>query len=229
MRKLYCLILAILLASMFFMAFSGLQEVDMELSNFYLETGVEETGAINMVTAILFDYRGFDTLGEATVIFAAATIISFLLPKKQTTMLKDDFSLLVHKSIKSVIPIVFILGVYLVVFGHLSPGGGFTGGVILAVIAILWTVVFDLEYSESKLSYSTKSLIEDLGALAFVIIGLFGMIAGSTFLASGQAGFYLGTPGEILSGGAIPYLNMAVGAKVGAGLAIIFNSLIKGE
>ncbi|MCK8825635.1 hydrogen gas-evolving membrane-bound hydrogenase subunit E [Fuchsiella alkaliacetigena] len=229
MRKLYCFLLVIILAALLFMGFAGFEEVEMELSNYYVENAVTDTGAINLVTAILFDYRAFDTLGEATVIFTAASAVAFLAPKKETGLLIDGFSVIVRQSINFAIPFIFVAGGYFIVFGHLSPGGGFTGGVILAVISILWTVTFDFEHSESRLNLESKSLIEDLGALAFIIIGIMGIVAGANFLANSQASFYLGTPGKIFSGGIVPFLNIAIGAKVGAGLAIIFNSLVEGE
>ncbi|MFW5984860.1 MAG: hydrogen gas-evolving membrane-bound hydrogenase subunit E [Halanaerobiaceae bacterium] len=198
-----------------------------EISTYYIDSGIEDTGAINLVTAILFDYRGFDTLVEATVILAAAATIAFLIPKKRVPMLTAKFTIIVYQTISFVGPVLAILGMYLIFFGHLSPGGGFTGGVVLATIPILFTITYGISMEERRFSSSSKSFIESSGAFIFVFLGLLGIVAGSTFLASGRAGFPLGEPGGLISAGLLPYLNLAVGLKVGAGLALIFNSLIK--
>ncbi len=227
MKKAYALFMVSCLVVILIIGFLNLPETDKQLSDYYIERAVEDTGAINLVTAILFDYRGFDTLGEATVIFAAAASIAFLVPKKRVSMLAAEFTMVVKEIINFVIPLLFILGVYFIFYGHLSPGGGFSGGVILATISILLTITFGIDYAEEKFSPKIKSLLESACALAFVLLGILGIILGSNFLASGQLGFGLGSPGELGSATLIPSLNLMIGIKVGAGLAIIFNSLIK--
>ncbi len=234
MKKIYALglviILGIILALNFSLIFNQSGTVaEKEISNHYIEQGVEETGAINIVTAILFDYRGFDTLGEATVIFIAASTISFLVSRRRIFISHNNFSPLVHQSVSLVLPFLYVLGIYLIFYGHLSPGGGFAGGVVLATIFILLTVSFGLRHTREEEAMQTRSLVENTGALGFVGIGLLGVVVGSSFLANGQAGFGLGTPGQLISAGTIPGLNLMTGMKVGAGLAIIFYSLVKEE
>ncbi len=227
MKKIYPLILIFTFASL--AIFLLLPEISgsRTLSEYYINSGVKDTGVINLVTAILFDYRGFDTLGEATVIFGVASAITFLIPKRKASMTSARFSPIVNQIIKLVIPFLVILGFYLIFYGHLSPGGGFTGGVVLATISILFTITFGIAYSQKMWSYKAKSLMESFGGMTFISIGLIGVVAGSNFLANGQAMFALGKSGDLLSGGTVPLLNLATGIKVGAGLAIIFNSMIK--
>ena len=227
MKKAYALFMVTCLVVILMVGFFNLPEIDKELSNYYIETAVEDTGAINLITAILFDYRGFDTLGETTVIFAAAASIAFLAPKKKASMLAAEFTMVVKDIINFIIPLLFILGVYFIFYGHLSPGGGFTGGVILANISILLTITFGIDYAEEELPPMIKSLLESACASAIVLFGILGIILGSNFLASGQLGFGSGSPGELGSATLIPSLNLMIGIKVGAGLAIIFNSMIK--
>ncbi len=198
-----------------------------EISNHYIHNGVAETGSINLVTSILFDYRGFDTLGEATVILAAAASLAFLVPKRKVTMLSTKFTVIVYQTILLIAPFLGILGIYLILFGHLSPGGGFTGGVVLATTLIVLTITYGVSFTEKRFRHHYLSFTESLGAFLFVILGITGIIAGANFLTNIQAGFSPGFPGKIISGGIIPFLNLAVGFKVGAGLIIIFNSLIK--
>lgn len=203
-------------------------DINRNLSDHYISKGVEETGAINLVTSVLFDYRGFDTLGEATVILTAAATLSSLVSVRKKTMPATTKSTIVnYKTIIIIVPFLLVLGFYLIISGHISPGGGFAGGVVLSMIPILLTINYGVDFSEDKLKPAHKSLVEGIGAIGFILLGLLGIFFGSNFLANGQANFGPGNPGELISAGLIPYLNLMIGIKVGAGLAIIFNSLIK--
>ncbi|MBE4906487.1 sodium:proton antiporter [Bacillus luteolus] len=197
------------------------------LSEHYISEGVQETGAINLVASVLLDYRAFDTLGEATVILTAASILAFLVPVSIATMQSTKFTVIVDTTIKMILPFLAVLAAYLILFGHLSPGGGFVGGVVLSIIPVLLTITYGVEVSEFKFKPARTKLVEDLGAIGFILLGLLGVLTGSNFLANGQANFGPGNTGELISGGLIPYLNLMIGLKVGAGLVIIFNSLIK--
>ncbi len=200
-----------------------------DIANYYINNGVEDTGAINLVTAILFDYRAFDTLGEATVIFIVVSAISLLATKSRFFVSDTNFSLIVYQSISFIIPFLYILAFYLIFYGHLSPGGGFAGGVVIATSFILLNITFGIRYIKEKEIMFKKSLLESGGALAILVLGLLGILYGSQFLANGQAGFYLGLAGHLLSAGIIPALNLFIGLKVGAGFGIIFNRLVKEE
>lgn len=230
-NKLYKIGLVVLLAIFLLFIFYEIHNLDTKryLSEHYISEGVQETGSTNLVTSILYDYRGFDTLGEATVILTASTILAFLVPVRKVAMLSTKFTIIVYQTIIFIVPFLAVLGAYLVFFGHLSPGGGFVGGVVLAIIPILLTITYGIEFSEYKFKPSNKSLLEDIGAIGFILLGLLGVFTGSNFLANGQANFGPGNPGELTSAGLIPYLNLMIGIKVGAGLAIIFNSLTKEE
>ena len=229
LRKVTSFAIISLLGGLFLITFLNLPQINKELSQHYIMYGVEDTGAINLITAILFDYRGFDTLGEATVIFAAASTVAFLVPKDIPKMLSCRFTLITQQSISFIIPFLFLFGFYLIAFGHLSPGGGFTGGVVMAAVVILLTVVFGIKYSDHQIRPKYKSFLESFGAMGFVMVGLAGILMGGNFLANSQAGFNLGIPGSIYSSGLIPLINLMTGLKVAAGLSLIFTSLIKEE
>lgn len=231
LKNFYKIALVVLLAIFLLFIFYEIHNLDSKryLSEHYISEGVQETGAINLVTSVLYDYRGFDTLGEATVILIASSTLAFLVPAKKGAMLGTKFTIIVYHSTKSIVPFLAVLGGYLIFFGHLSPGGGFVGGVVLATIPILVTITYGVEFSEYKFKPNIKSLLEDIGSIGFISLGLLGIFTGSNFLANGQANFSLGNPGEFISAGLIPCLNLMIGIKVGADLAIIFNSLIKEE
>jgi len=235
MRRIYILALILILASLLFFTFYDLIQpkefIDdkAQISEYYIEHGVKETGAINLVTAILFDYRAFDTLGEATVIFIAVSAISLLATKERVLVSDTNFSPIVYQGISFIIPFLYILAFYLIFYGHLSPGGGFTGGVVIATTFVLLKMTFGIRYSKEEKSLQRRSLIESIGALGFILVGILGIIMGDNFLANEGAGFHLGIAGQLLSAGVIPILNLFTGVKVGSGLAIIFHRLVREE
>lgn len=197
------------------------------LGEFYVQNSVEDTGAINLVAAILFDYRAFDTIGEATVIYTAVSIIMLLGPHTSFSFFQGKFNPLVKITIGLAMPLILAAAFYIVFYGHLYPGGGFPGGVILAAGAIIFGTTYGITSLNYKIEPYQLHLLENSGANFLILIGLAGMLAGSNFLASGQAGFYLGESGELLSSGSIPLFNLGVGIKVGAGLTSIYLSFAR--
>ncbi len=118
-----------------------------------------------------------------------------------------------------------IFGAYIVVYGHLTPGGGFAGGVILACGFILLTMAFGKEYALSIFSRRASALADSCGALAFLVLALLGYLAGSFFYnltdtENPENWFHL------FSAGIIPWCNIAIGVKVGACLMGVFVALV---
>lgn len=187
---------------------------------------LSETGAVNVVTAILFDYRGLDTLGEATVIFAASSVLTFLAPRSRASMLSVRLSMLVLYGIAILLPFLTVFGFSTIIFGHISPGGGFTGGVMLSSSAVIFAVVYSVGGQQSYvMPIIAKKFIENGAMFFFVSLGFLTLALGGAFLANSATGIGLGTPGALLSGGFIPFLNVASGFKVGMGLALIIINL----
>jgi len=119
--------------------------------------------------------------------------------------------------------LILLYGIYIVLHGHLSPGGGFAGGVIIALSFIHLMLAFGREVALKKLSQAAASILESLGGIIFLSIALIGLVGGYFFL-----NFFLhkGKPFDLFSAGIIPLCNIAISLKVGAGLFAIFAALI---
>jgi multisubunit Na+/H+ antiporter MnhB subunit len=121
-----------------------------------------------------------------------------------------------------VIGFIFIYGLYIIVHGHLTPGGGFAGGVIIAGAFILRYLAFGSIPKQEKNATVTASIFESLGGLLFIGIALLGLVIAGTFFVNLLP---KGTPLYLASAGIIPLCNIAIGIKVGAGLFSIFLAL----
>jgi len=193
----------------------------MQVGRHYLDNTVAETGSVNAVTAIVVSYRGFDTLGEVTVLFLAATGLgAILFDKRGKKRRKQHASALVRTTSKLLYPLIVLLGAYVFVHGHLTPGGGFQGGAIIATGVLLMY----MSYQRFETNHKALTIIESLAGLTFVSIGMVGLIMGHSFL---QNFLPLGEPNSLLSAGIIPIIYSAVGFKVGAELTGVLDTLLK--
>ncbi len=223
----YSLFLGLIIAAvlMFLVAFPFGQN-KMGVGQYYLDNTVKETGASNVVTAVTLEYRGFDTLGEMTVLFAAATGVSLIFylsdeekkkKKRENNRTKANFVVRVGSRI--IFPFVILFGIYIILHGHLTPGGGFQGGAVIASgVLMLYLANPDIQIGRNKLLVT-----EGLAGLTYVLIGLAGLFTpAKSFLANFLP---LGTPGFILSAGILLPLYIAVGVKVGSEFSGIIDDL----
>ena len=188
-----------------------------------IEEAIPQSGAANTVTAIVVQFRGLDTLGEVTVLFLSALGVALLSGEFAGRGLKevfrDDGGFILYYGARFVLPIIILVGVYIVAHGHLSPGGGFPGGVLVAtaVYAVLMTGV------KKELSTRIMAVIEGFAGLAFVALGLLGLLSDRfSFLANILP---KGSLGMVFSAGIIPLIYAAVGTKVAAELSTLVTSL----
>lgn len=141
-------------------------------------------------------------------------------------MINDNqkgMTLIVKTITRLTVGLILMYGIYIVLHGHLSPGGGFAGGVIIALSFIHLMLAYGKEVALKKLSKGFASTLESIGALMFIGIALLGFIGGYFFF-----NFFTnkGQPFKLLSAGIIPLCNIAIALKVGAGLFAIFVVLI---
>ncbi len=172
-----------------------------------------EVGAGNIVTSVVLAYRGFDTLLELTILFTAAAAVGLVLGKRDAGARHDkDAGFILRAGADLLFPLLLVVGLYIILHGHLTPGGGFQGGVIVACAFF----VPILARPGTPLDHRAASLIEGLAGAAFIVVGLAALLNGQAFLTPllGK-----GTLGALFSAGTLPLLYLAVGLKVGAELA----------
>ena len=203
------------LAHALFMLEFGQQFFTNGVKDLYLTASPLKLKVANTVTAIVVNFRGFDTLGEVTVLFLATTSMASILYKGrhklgERTVLFSASNIVTTGS-KFLFPAIILLGAYVFVHGHLTPGGGFQGGTIVATGFLLML----LAYSDYKVSHIALSVVESFAGITFATIGLFGLVYGGSFLENFLP---TGILNNLVSGGVIPIIYIAVGLKVGAEL-----------
>jgi multisubunit Na+/H+ antiporter MnhB subunit len=122
--------------------------------------------------------------------------------------------------------LIFLFGINIILFGHLTPGGGFAGGVILASSYVLLMLAFGREFVQRNLPLPLASRLDCLGAFLFAAVAILGLAFGGTFFVNFLYQKYL--PGHALhlvSAGTIPLSNIAIGLKVGASLFLAIFAL----
>jgi multicomponent Na+:H+ antiporter subunit B len=207
------------------------------LGHYYAKQGPAELGAANLVTAVVVTYRGLDTLGEVTVLFISAAGVGLLLRRTRRTGDDEDLeqgdraeetagthtpaSEIVETATQLLLPMVILFGIYVFLNGHLSPGGGFQGGAIIAS----GTMFLLLALPESHISRLMVAMTESLSGFSIVVIGVLGVLLAGGFLDNRIMG--LGTYGNLFSAGAIPLIYVFVGLKVGFELSAVLDRFRK--
>jgi len=226
MRKIIGIILLIIIA---WGIIISLQKVPFgtsrtEVADHYINKGVEETGAANIVTSVVVNYRSLDTLGEVTILFLAAIGLGAVLA---TTIRKEDrdtekASLILSTGCKFLFPFILLFGAYIFIHGHLTPGGGFQGG---AIIASAFLLMYLGCHNEKRINETGIIISESLGGLVFVIIGLIGLAVGTYYFLNNF--MPKGEFNTLLSAGIIPIIYIAIGFKVGSELSGIIDQLME--
>lgn len=188
-----------------------------EVMTRYVEKGMEETGAVNVVAGVILDYRAFDTLGESHVLYTAATAVFILLltinrnvehEVEKKILLTDP---LLRSTARIVVPLVIVYGIYVIANGHLGPGGGFSGGAVIGGGLILYAIAFGFEPLDRFLNRKTYRITVMCALCFYSIAKCYSFFCGANHL---ETIFSPGTPGMIFSAGLILPLNVAVGIVV---------------
>jgi multicomponent Na+:H+ antiporter subunit B len=190
--------------------------------------GERHTG--QLVAATVFDYRGFDTLGEEMILFAAACGCAALLRvlrhehEEEGAPARPVPSFAARAMGAALVGPVLVLGAYVIAHGHLTPGGGFSGGVVVAGALLLAYAAGQGVRLRRVRSIVLLEGVEALGAAGFLALALAGLIAAGSLLKNFLA---LGTSGMLLSAGTIPVGNVAVGLEVAGAVALVFAEFLE--
>jgi multicomponent Na+:H+ antiporter subunit B len=196
---------------------------------------VPERSTTDVVTAVNFDYRGFDTLGEEFILFAAVIAVASILRtlRGERTRPPDDdaagrdvpeTSLPIRVTGLGLVAPTILVGIYIVAHGHQTPGGGFQGGVVLATALLLTYLSADYMTLRAVGPSWLLELAEGLGAAGFALIGVAGLVFGSAFFENVLG---KGIPGELPSAGTIPLSNAAVGLAVTGGFVFMLSEFLE--
>lgn len=198
---------------------------------FLQRVGLPARHATDLVTAVNFDFRGFDTLGEEFILFAAVLGVAVILRERRGERQRapdepgDEHrfggtsSALGAVGLALIGPLV-VLGVYVVTHGHLTPGGGFQGGVVLAAAPLLAFLAGEYLVMKRIAPHALVELGEAAGAAAYALIGLGGLIFASAFFENFLP---LGTARKLLSGGTMPLSSIGVGIEVAGAFLLLWT------
>ena len=204
----------------------------------YIEDGMQDTGAVNIVTGMILDYRAFDTFGESNVLFIATCTVLILLRndkekdkhkaavearREQYYEPKDDSIL--QKITFLLFPVIVIFGIYVILNGHISPGGGFSGGAIIGAGLILYANAFGFEKLNRFFTEKTYKTVSFSALTFYCLAKSYSFFTGANHL---ESGIPLGTPGDILSSGLIFPLNICVGLVVACTMYAFYTLFRKG-
>jgi multicomponent Na+:H+ antiporter subunit B len=191
---------------------------------------VYERHATDIVNAINYDYRGFDTLGEEFILFTAALGVSMLLRREEgpgrPAKLPGEPGL--SSTVRSInlpaLLVTTVFGFYIGLHGQLTPGGGFQAGVILATGVVLVYVCENTEAFCRITSHAAVEVIEALGAGAYAIIGIAPLLVGLPFLCNLVP---LGSTGDVFSAGTIAVISFCVGIEVTAAFLLVIYTYLQ--
>ncbi|MCI5995808.1 MAG: hypothetical protein MRZ45_07675 [Blautia sp.] len=213
--------------------------VNNEVAARYIENGLQETGAINIVTGMILDYRAFDTLGESHVLFIATCAVLILLrldkskkgshgmgyDMEEDRLYEPKNDVILQTVARILVPPIVIFGIYVILGGHLGPGGGFSGGAVIGAGLILYVNAFGFAKTERFFNEKTYK------RLSFCALGCYCMSKCYSFYTGAnhiESVIPLGTPGAILSSGLILVLNICVGLVVAGTMYTFYVMFRKG-
>ena len=207
----------------------------------YNAEGLYDTGATNNVAGMILDYRAFDTLGESHVLFVAAVCVMILLrleltkdgkptDKKRAEEENDRLyepknDKILQLSAKILVPVIILFGIYVILNGHLSPGGGFSGGAIIGAGLILYVNAYGFEKASRIMNRKNYAVISVVPLLFYALAKGYSFFTGANHL---ESGIPKGTPGAILSAGLIMPLNVCVGIVVACTMYNFYTLFRKG-
>lgn len=211
-----------------------------EVAQRYIEQGLAETGAVNTVAGMILDYRAFDTFGESNVLFLAICSVIVLLMRDQNNIVveedvqekhereieKANEDVILKRIAFLIVPCILLFGMYVVLNGHLSPGGGFSGGSIMGGGLILFAASYGAARVKLFFNMRTFRVITTTALLCYALSKAYSFFTGANGL---ESHIPLGTPGAILSAGLILVLDICVGFVVACTMYGFYAFISRGD
>ncbi len=218
-----------------FLRLPGPGEIKSEYGELINRQTVSQRNVTDAVTAVNFDYRGFDTIGEEYILFISVVGTLVILREaheKHRKELPDAFTPAREIRTSDAVRIWILLlispkvlwGIYIVTHGQLTPGGGFQGGVILATVPLIIYLGESFGVFKRITSFSLVELAEAVGAGAYVLIGMVAWLYGKEFLTNVLP---LGKPSQLTSGGTVPLISLSTGLEVTAGFVLLLYAFLQ--
>lgn len=203
-----------------------------------VRASVPERHALDVVAAVNFDFRGFDTLGEELVLFTAVVGVAMLLrrsraeveerPSEQEDRERGRSPPSTSGAVRTLgaglTGFTLLFGAYVATHGHLSPGGGFQGGVLLATALLVVYLCSDVRTFTRVAPRPAAEGLEAIGAGGYAALGVAGLVVGAAYLANVLP---LGRIGDVLGSGTILALNVLVAVAVAAGLVVLLTAFLE--
>ena len=202
--------------------------------NVVTQVAVYERHTTDVVNAINYDYRAFDTLGEEFIFFASVLGVLLLFRPtqeedkngKRESKLEDALPIsdTLRVSMQAMVGIMIVFGVYIASHGQLTPGGGFQGGVILASAPLVVYLSGSVKTFEAIISSPLVKLAECGGAAGYAAIGTAALLFGAHFLTNIVP---LGTTGDLFSSGTIAVISAVVGMEIAGGFVLLMQNYLR--
>jgi multicomponent Na+:H+ antiporter subunit B len=196
---------------------------------------VPERHITDAVTAVNFDFRGFDTLGEEFIMFVSVVGVAVLLRQHPGEKKEHSDDRAARRKVPAPSDAVRTLtvgligplaafGIYIVTHGQLTPGGGFQGGVILATAPLLIYLAGEFSTFKNVAPHWLIEIAEAIGGGGYALVGVAGLLAGTPFLTNVLP---LGKVGDVFSGGTVLWIDLAVGLEVSAGFLVLMWAFLE--
>src|SRR6266508_4516759 len=186
-----------------------------------------ERHVTNVASSVVFDYRGFDTLGEEFILFTAVMGVALLLreARDDRERPRDEVRSDAVRAVGlALVGPTVVLGLYIVAHGYLTPGGGFQGGMALAAGLVLLYAAGRYRSYRAASPQGMVDFAEGVSAGGYVAVGIAALIAGSAYLENVVD---LGTKGTLAAAGTIPILNATAGLEVAAAMVLLFHEFLE--
>ena len=204
------------------------------VSKVYIVDGPAITHSPNLVTGVLADFRGFDTLWETTVMLLAGMAVSMILSNR----LKRHWDASIFGEIRSfggpdvkamiplIVPVILLYAVYVLFHGEVSLGGGFQAGALIALGYILYAMVAGLKINSIKVTQHLSITGAAAGVMIYALTGVLSMLNGGNFLEYGKLPFSAETTAELHATG-ILLIEVGVTLCVSATIVNILEAVLE--